>query len=332
MYCVGDDWQSIYRFTGSDVGYLSNFEKYFGYSKVLKIERTYRNSQELIDVVGPFIMANSNQIKKEMRSGKNEKIPARIWLHEANQSLETLEACIDEIAADFGEKTSVMLLVRNNGDAKFLDDAKGWVKGKHALEWEKHPGMLITLATVHSSKGSEADNVILLSAVNRLTGFPNKMADDPIMSLVLSDSDSYPYAEERRLFYVAMTRTRHRTYIMVNRAEPSEFIRDIYKKNNPHIKAYSREVRNTKNPICPRCQRGVLVLREREGNGQTFVGCSLYPQCQNTYNDISILQHPTTCPMCGGLMVVRTSTYGQFYGCSNYQHGCTYKTAIPKAE
>lgn len=329
LFCVGDDWQSIYRFTGCDVAYLSQFEKYFGYSKVLKIERTYRNSQELIDVVGPFIMANPNQIKKDMKSSKHESVPVRIWLHEYEQTEVALNKCIEEIARDYGENSSILLLARNNADLAFLDESKLWKKVDSTLVFQPHATLSISAATVHSSKGSEADNVIVVNASNRLIGFPNKMADDPIMSLVLAGNDGFAYAEERRLFYVALTRTRHRSYVLVPESEPSEFVRDIYRKNCPHIKAYSSHASNQRNPICPKCQRGVLVMRERESTGAKFVGCSLFPQCQNTYSDLSILKNAERCPKCGGMLVVRNGTYGEFYGCSNYRFGCTYSTNLP---
>ena len=66
ILCVGDDWQSIYRFAGSDLSLFTDFERYFGKSALLKIENTYRNSQQLIDIAGRFVMKNKRQIRKNL--------------------------------------------------------------------------------------------------------------------------------------------------------------------------------------------------------------------------------------------------------------------------
>ena len=130
--------------------------------------------------------------------------------------------------------------------------------------------------TVHGSKGLQEENVILINCEDSKLGFPNKIEDDPLLSLVLSEKDNYPFAEERRLFYVALTRTKTYTYLLVDKNNPSVFINEII--NDCHI--INKPVNdNLVKPIkCPSCLSGTMVLREHEG--QKFYGCSNYPYCK----------------------------------------------------
>lgn len=90
-----------------------------------------------------------------------------------------------------------------------------------------HANIEVRFLTVHKAKGSEADYVVLLNAEDGTYGFPNQIADDPLVQLVLAKPERYPFAEERRLFYVAMTRTRNRTYILEPKQKVSSFILDL---------------------------------------------------------------------------------------------------------
>ena len=78
IMAVGDDFQSIYKFTGCDIDLFVNFDKYFQDSKILKIQNTYRNSQELIQTAGLFVMKNDFQIKKNLTSSKKNFKPINI--------------------------------------------------------------------------------------------------------------------------------------------------------------------------------------------------------------------------------------------------------------
>lgn len=178
--------------------------------------------------------------------------------------------------------------------------------------------MDIEFITVHKSKGLEADNVIVINMENKLSGFPNKINDDPILSLVLSKSDDYEYAEERRLLYVAMTRTKNLTFLLAPDSSKSIFVDELMSdnKNLCYSKATLEDIISD-NPKCPRCIKGTLVIRD-DGNGKKFLGCSNYPQCDRTYSDIEILKDKIVCKLCDGFMVKREGKQGQFYGCSNY--------------
>jgi len=89
------------------------------------------------------------------------------------------------------------------------------------------PGQLRPSLTVHRSKGLEADYVILDGLTADKFGFPSEIEDDPLLGLVLARQDNYPHAEERRLFYVALTRARHQVHLIVDRNQPSPFALEL---------------------------------------------------------------------------------------------------------
>ncbi|GIP52924.1 UvrD-helicase domain-containing protein [Paenibacillus vini] len=320
VVCVGDDWQSIYRFAGSDVQLFTKFGEYFGIYELLRIEKTYRNSQQLINVAGKFVMKNTNQLKKNLVSNKNNLQPIRIIGYSQNM-YEVLAATIDEIVEKYGAKQSIMLLGRNNFDINFLKEQKEFkvVEGKKLIkvEYMKHKSLDISFMSTHKSKGLEADHVILINAKNSLLGFPNRIADDPVLSWVLTDQDSFDFAEERRLFYVALTRTQNNLYILAPERDASVFVRELI--NEHHIAFETTFLQNSvlHNPKCLKCKTGLLV--ERKGQQQkSFLGCSNYPQCDKTYSDVRLLDNQIICSRCNGYMVMRVNNGEEFYGCSNY--------------
>lgn len=183
------------------------------------------------------------------------------------------------------------------------------------LQYNASPKTPITFLTVHKAKGLEADNVVLLNFQNSTLGFPNKIADDPMLRLVLTAPEDYPYAEERRLLYVAMTRTRNRVFILTDNKRPSEFFKEFTPSESVFILAQS----NTETKVqCPRCKTGILLVRKSEGANKYFVGCSNYPQCDYTLQDPTVLTTQKRCPECNGFLVRRRGKYGVFYGCTNY--------------
>lgn len=152
---------------------------------------------------------------------------------------------------------------------------------------------------------------------NTLLGFPNKISDDPVLSLVLQNKDGYQYAEERRLFYVAITRTKNKTYLIVPDRKQSVFYKDLRKITNLRICVNQNEDTIINHPLCPKCKGGTLELKEK--GGKKFIGCSNYPYCNFSTSSTEVLVDTKYCPKCGGLMVKRKGKYGAFWGCSNYR-------------
>ena len=318
VIAVGDDWQSIYKFTGSDIDLFTDFSKHLGYSEIMKIENTYRNSQELVDIAGKFVMKNPKQLKKNLTSNKRQSNPI-IMLRYNREIGIAIKSAIEEIVVSNGENTKIMLLGRNNFDINVLDSNPEFEVYKKLkpvkIQYQKYPDVELFFLTTHSSKGLEADNVIIINLENKLLGFPNKIADDPILSLVLTDSDSFDSAEERRLFYVAITRTRNSAYLIVPDKNRSAFVEELVKTFNIKEVISSGEDSIQDNPNCPTCQKGYLVLR---GKLTKFLGCTNYPRCNTIIKNIEILESPIKCNKCGGYMVMRKGQYGDFYGCTNY--------------
>lgn len=313
---VGDDWQSIYRFSGSDISVFTEFSEMFGgHAAVCKIEQTYRNSQQLINCAADFVLKNKNQIPKELASSKQLQQPV-VFVNYSNGPAAALKLALDRIIQENGVHASILLLGRTRYDLDILQDSELFSIGKKAVTYIDSPDTPVQFLTVHSAKGLEADSVILLNFNNALMGFPNKISDDVLLQLVLSSADSYPYAEERRLLYVALTRTRTRTYILTNDVVPSEFFKEF--SGSPYCEFVSVTGEQVLHVPCPRCKTGHLVIRQ--GEEAPFLGCSFYPRCEYTVPDISILRRHSPQCSCGGFYVKRVGRNGAFYGCSNYPH------------
>jgi len=216
IICVGDDYQSIYRFNGCDLNMFLNFKKYFGYTKVLKINNTYRNSQELINVAGSFIMKNKRQLYKKLKSNKSIKKPIKI-IYGNN-----LKKSLDKILKNH---KNVLILGRNNFDINkyFKIDSKGHIKDN------------IRYLTIHASKGLEEECVVIINLKDDILGIPNKIKDDKVLNYVTKNKDIYPFEEERRLFYVALTRTKSDVYLFVDKNNKSIFVKEIIKDYHKYI-------------------------------------------------------------------------------------------------
>lgn len=232
VIAVGDDWQSIYAFSGSRIELFTDFQKQMGYAKILKICHTYRNSQELIDLAGKFIMKNPRQISKKLLSSKREKFPVHIYYYKTVQEkIESLLVILEEITLK-SPQARVLLLGRYTMDISFLSSSPFFLVNKEEVTCFLYPTLKLTFLTVHKAKGLGFDEVILLNATNATYGFPSKIKDEKWNQLFLLPS-LFPYEEERRLFYVALTRTKHSFYLLSPKQNPSIFIQEI--KHNPSV-------------------------------------------------------------------------------------------------
>ena len=328
--CVGDDWQSIYRFAGSDIALFTKFEDYLGFTKLLKIEKTYRNSQQLIDEASHFVTKNPNQLQKSLTSDKALRYPLVFWGIDSNFS-EVLNLVLKKIIMDFGADKSILLLGRTNYDRKLLEGSGLFLfrreQRAEKIVYRESPQTPISFLSVHKSKGLEADNVVLLNFTNDRLGFPNQIADDKVLNFVLTDGCTFPFEEERRLFYVAITRTKNRTFILTENKNPSVFFKE-FKQSDTVCFVSIKSAEDKGQTKCPRCKTGDLLKVSK--NGKTFVGCSNFPRCDYTINDSSVLANPKKCPSCGGFLVKRRGKNNHwFVGCSNYPY-CTHTEQLNK--
>ena len=216
---VGDDWQSIYRFSGCDLKLFLNFPSFFSNVQIIKLVNTYRNSQELIQIAATFVQKNPLQISKNLKSFKNNQTPL-IFAPYKNQTL-TLKKILDHLLTISND---IMILSRNNNDIHQILD-KDISISDNLINYKNHQ---IKFYTVHKSKGLEAEYVIIINCNNHKLGFPNKIENNPIINK-LSKSFEIKFAEERRLFYVAITRCKQTTYLLYDEVNPSIFIKEIKK-------------------------------------------------------------------------------------------------------
>jgi DNA helicase-4 len=270
-------------------------------------------------------MKNPNQIKKTLQSKKNCQNPICLYYYRENNFNSILERILDYIVKEHGEDANVFLLGRTNNDIEPLKTGEFTIKND-TVTYKKHEKLKIQFITVHKSKGLEADNVIILNMKNDKLGFPNKIADDPILQLFLPTEDNFAFAEERRLFYVALTRTRNKTFLLVPDRNASEFANEI--KALCYLEIPKNEKYIINNPNCPRCKTGWLVIRQANDTKKYFVGCSNYPACDYTNDNTSIIANPIKCPKCDGFLVIRKGRHGQFLGCTNYPDYCKHTEQI----
>lgn len=264
LFCVGDDWQSIFRFAGSDMSLFYEFEKYFGYTEKCRIETTYRFHQPLIDKSSAFILENPQQQYKSIKSPTDDDSETELDFLEFKDK-EDLMGQIGKTIEQIPDDCSVLLLGRYNYDVHSVGYDGDLEDNEHSV-MVNIGGRQVKFLSIHSAKGLEADYVFLVNCNRGSFGFPSQIEDDPILGLVLSKQEKYPYAEERRLFYVAVTRARKKAYVCYSHGRQSPFVDEFLKSQKFGEK------------LCPVCRQGkVVALKEgtsSNGSPYTVYGCS----------------------------------------------------------
>ena len=203
LFLFGDDFQSIYRFTGCNLNIMLDIKKYIYDIEVVRLRRTFRNSQELINIANQFITRNPKQLKKDMISDKSIKSPIEI-IRYTNPKKEFLKL-IKKL-----DMSDVLILGRNNNDLL------------------KYTGDNYRYLTIHKSKGLECKNIIIINVENSNNSLPSKIKNYYLIDKI-NDFKEIKYAEERRLFYVALTRTKEKVYILTPKNNESIFIKELEK-------------------------------------------------------------------------------------------------------
>lgn len=220
LTAVGDDFQSIYGFNGSNNNLFYKFQNYYKNSKIFYITTTYRCPQRIISKAGKFIMKNPYQIKKKLNSINkcNSKIK-KIYTSDQKKALVRI------INIYINKEETILILGRNNFDINFMIDKKRNFEDSY-LVYNQRKYNKIRYLTIHKSKGLEADIVIIINLSNGKNGFPNEENDKLVRKICKNDED-YMLAEERRLFYVALTRCRKKIYLIIDKKNPSIFVKEI---------------------------------------------------------------------------------------------------------
>ena len=371
---VGDDWQSIYSFSGCDVNIFTKFDNFFDVCETRYIEKTYRNSQQLIDASSNFVMKNPDQTRKELKSSKSLKYPIKLVNFDNDfDEILKFELIIKNIINQSTFKNKkILILGRNNkdifnllknfnveneyGKRKFeiLGDEDKLRRNKFVkIVYRESPDVNIEYRTVHQSKGLECDNVILINLKNWKAGFPNKMVDDPVLNFVKRNGDSFSYAEERRLFYVALTRTKNNVYLLAPYFKSSVFVQELKTDANVELLNLEHNRLETLKNIekngeryviptklkCPVCKTDVVLLESfwNKGKLNRVLKCSHnmappFNRCnwEGGYygSELEDLDDIEYCPSCDGILIkrYRHSDGHPFLGCTNFRKtGCRGK-------
>jgi DNA helicase-4 len=266
---VGDDWQSIYRFSGSDMALFSQFSEYFGATEINKIETTYRFGEPLVSLSAGFVQRNPAQIQKNIHSFSAEmKTGLEFHAYERREYCHTIEQLVASIPSD----KSIFLLGRYSFDDYYLSFMFQSVKEGNRFYY-LIGGRKIEFLTVHKSKGLEADYVILLQCNKDTYGFPSLVSDDPVLDYVLTDSDRYPYGEERRLFYVAITRAKVKTLVLYDKRFPSVFVDEFLHPEKVTDESYAKHP-NANKKWTNRADQFLLKLHE-EGKSVKYIASKM---------------------------------------------------------
>ena len=331
LFAVGDDWQAIFRFAGSDIGIMRAFEERFGDSEKLYLETTFRCADRIAAVATTFVLHNPAQIPKTVRSERKADEPCIHVGLPGEQNLSLLKEALDRIAED---------AAKHEGPSSVLVLGRYWhtLPQNRATLAKHYPGLQFTYRTVHRSKGLEADYVVLLGLCAGKYGFPAEIEDDPLLDLMLASAEEYPDAEERRLLYVAVTRARRHVFLLVENGPPSSFARELA-RDGYDVTVFGRPPEGAVS--CPLCVEGRLTRRENRQSGSIFYGCSNYPYCEHRQQSCPDCGKGLvvkadggfrcrdcghtieSCPKCSGWLQTRIGKYGRFLGCTNFP-ACGY--------
>ena len=333
IFAVGDDWQSIYRFSGSDIHLMNSFGRIFGgdfagqtsIHRAVDLGRTFRSVDRIAYPARSFVLKNPSQIeKKVIPAGMTFATAIQVFWHNSQYG----EAALEEALANLpdqagGASTDVLLVARykwREPDRNALSQLK-----------KRYPGLSISFKTIHASKGLESDHVIILGAESGRFGLPSEVVDDPVLNLVLPEPESFKHAEERRVFYVALTRARKSVTIIARENRPSSFVLELLEGEEFGV----TEMGNARHCRfrCPGCGGHMVLNRNsRYVCEHDFLCHTRLPPCpscgtglplRNAHRpDISQCACGATfpaCPKCGdGWLVERKGKFGRFRGCVNY--------------
>ncbi|WP_054989526.1 UvrD-helicase domain-containing protein [Pseudomonas coronafaciens] len=276
LFAVGDDWQSINRFAGADVSVMTRFVEWYGHGEVFRLEKTYRCPQAICDASSQFVAKNPAQLQKTVISVTDPVGPVfqAFQLSGRDQIPDGMRQYLDDLYQQLSAGVlpgvsdrliSVFVLGRYKSDAQFIPQ-----------DWQQRYGdkLQIMFKTIHTSKGDQADYVLLPGMM--AGGFPSVKGDDPVFGLVMPEGDTYLHGEERRLFYVALTRARRSVAMFTVSARNSPFLTELVSDGVVTITNMKGE------PIqeerCPVCQQGVVL--HRTGKFGDFKSCSGFPRCK----------------------------------------------------
>ncbi|MBL7634161.1 DNA helicase IV [Atlantibacter hermannii] len=209
LYAVGDDWQAIYRFSGAELLLTTSFARHFGEGDQCALDTTYRFNQRIGQIANAFVQQNPHQLAKPLNSLTAGDKRAVTLLPD-----DQLEALLDKLSGYARHDERILVLARYH-------HLRPAALEKAETRW---PKLNIDFMTIHASKGQQADYVIIAGLQEGKEGFPAPARESVIEQGLLPQPEDFPDAEERRLLYVALTRARHRVWLLYNKPNPSRFV------------------------------------------------------------------------------------------------------------
>ncbi|HZV69338.1 MAG TPA: ATP-dependent helicase [Saprospiraceae bacterium] len=264
LFCVGDDWQSIYGFRGSNVSYTIDFEKHFPEAKSFKLNLNYRSTQHIVGASNEVIKHNKFKVEKDIIASKQSE--HKIVVYAGNTEQENLDFCVNtvkELIEQGMNPEEILFLYRRTNMYRGTYGTNG--DGYSNTFYKK--GLKIQAKTIHAAKGLEAKVVFILGLTDGSGGFPDVWMEDRIFQIIKKTNRDLLLEEERRLFYVAITRAKDKLYLITEKGNESSFLKEI-----PEIYTVK-----TSEPISPLVEK--------------------IPLCQKCFSQLQNLW--IVCPYCG---------------------------------
>lgn len=334
LFAVGDDWQSIYRFSGGKLGLTTRFQDRIGSHSLTKLQKTFRYNNSIADIAGRFIMENPEQYTKEVSTHEQVTDP-QVYIIDSQSGSKHHDVCLGATVI------KIVRTIRNNdpsGTIAILGRYNSVLKNAEIELSIEELEENIHFWTFHRSKGLEADYCILAGFKQGRFGFPNDNKDHAAVEALLPTLENFPYPEERRLLYVALTRARKKSYLIADPLMPSQFINELIVGgypiafNSTKFEAQHRQVFK-----CHVCKNGYLIRKDKED--YSFYACNTYPGCRviaqvcdkdqcgapmiddhstRSCNNPNCNNQIPLCPRCYRPLKERSGTFGKFLGCSGY--------------
>jgi DNA helicase-4 len=241
LFCVGDDWQSIYGFRGSNVSYIIDFENHFKNSQIIKLNLNYRSTQNIVGASNEVIKHNKFKVEKEIHASK--KSEHKIVVYAGNSEEDNLKFCVDRVDELINEGLS-------NEDIFFLY-RRSKMYYPYFTRFKKE-GIRVQNKTIHAAKGLEAKVVFIIGLTEGYGGFPDIWLEDRIFQVIKKANHDLLLEEERRLFYVAITRAKDKLFLITEKGNESSFLKEIPETFTVKTSVFAKSVIE-KMTICSNC-------------------------------------------------------------------------------
>lgn len=216
LFCVGDDWQSIYGFRGSNVSYIVEFENHFTNARTIKLNLNYRSTQNIVGASNEVIKNNKFKVEKDVQASK--KSEHKIVVYSGNSEEENIQFCLEkvrELLEDGISNDEILFLYRRSK-----------MYSPYFYRF-KNEGIRVQGKTIHASKGLEAKVVFIIGLTEGSGGFPDIWLEDRIFQVIKKANHDLLMEEERRLFYVAITRAKDKLFLITEKGNESTFLKEI---------------------------------------------------------------------------------------------------------